>query len=345
MTKRIFRAILLVALAVLLLSVGLLSVSFYTDYESRYRLALKQEALSIAHGLNAGLDGQDYLPALQSDHFTGTRLTWVAADGTVLYDSAADEATMENHLQREEIAGALRYGAGESVRYSSTLARRTLYYACRLENGTVLRVAGTQDSVLGIFLHMLYPAIVVVTAAALLALLLSYRVARRVVKPLNELDLEHPELAETYDELSPLLEKIITQNRQITGQMEELRRRQREFAVITEHMSEGLLIVDGRTNLLFSNPSARRLLQIQDAEGHSVLAVNRSEAFRQAVQDALEGRHAMCLLSLDGSVYQLVANPAFEHKKVAGAVLVLLDVTEKEERERLRPGVYGERLS
>lgn len=336
MTKRIFRSIFLVALVVLLLSVALLSVVFYNDYAVQYRSELKSEALSMAHAINGGLAEEDYLRSLEQDKISQIRITWIGADGTVRYDNEAAPAQMENHAARTEVADALRYGAGESERYSATLSRKTFYYACRLQDGTVLRLAGTRDSVLGILVRMLRLAVAAVLVAIALAWLLSYRLSKRIVRPLNALDLEHPEQAEAYDELSPLLEKISAQNRQIAAQMDELRRRQTEFTAITEHMNEGLLIVDARTNLLFCNPSARRLLQIENVEKQSVLAVNRSEDFREAVQRALSGEHDLRTLTLDGRIYQLMANPAMEDGRLAGAVLVLLDVTEREDREQLR---------
>ena len=304
MTKRIFRSIFLVALVVLLLSVALLSVVFYNDYAVQYRSELKSEALSMAHAINGGLAEEDYLRSLEQDKISQIRITWIGADGIVRYDNEAAPAQMENHAARTEVADALRYGAGESERYSATLSQKTFYYACRLQDGTVLRLAGTRDSVLGILLRMLRPAVAAVLVAIALAWLLSYRLSKRIVRPLNALDLEHPEQA--------------------------------EFTAITEHMNEGLLIVDARTNLLFCNPSARRLLQIENVEKQSVLAVNRSEDFREAVQRALSGEHDLRTLTLDGRIYQLMANPAMEDGRLAGAVLVLLDVTEREDREQLR---------
>ena len=202
MTKRIFRSIFLVALVVLLLSVALLSVVFYNDYAVQYRSELKSEALSMAHAINGGLAEEDYLRSLEQDKISPIRITWIGADGTVRYDNEAAPAQMENHAARTEVADALRYGAGESERYSATLSQKTFYYACRLQDGTVLRLAGTRDSVLGILLRMLRPAVAAVLVAIALAWLLSYRLSKRIVRPLNALDLEHPEQAEAYDELS-----------------------------------------------------------------------------------------------------------------------------------------------
>lgn len=336
MTKRIFAAILLVTVTVLLLSAAAISAVLYEDFEAQLFTSLKSEAHTIAVAVERGLPVQDYLTALEPAQVTDLRLTWVAADGSVLYDSDADAAAMENHLAREEIAEALQNGYGDSTRDSATISKKTIYYACRLTDGTVLRVSGTQDSVLGVLLNALRPAVFVLLAAVLLALLLSYRVSKRVVRPLNALDLENPQAVETYDELTPLLEKISTQNRQIHAQMEQLRRSQEEFAAVTGHMSEGLLVIDTKMRLLFSNESARRLLHIAPRDGQSLLEVNRSAPFREAAQDALRGSHAQESLTLDGRIYQLVANPAYDGQTLTGAVLLLLDVTERADRERLR---------
>lgn len=336
MTKRIFTAILLVTVAILLLSSAVISVVLYEDFEAQFFNELKSEAHTIAVALESGLPAEEYLPALEPARVTDLRVTWVAANGDVLYDSDADATTMENHLAREEIAEALQNGYGDSTRNSATISKKTIYYACRLTDGTVLRVSGTQDSVFGILLNVLKPTAGVLLAAVLLALVLSYRVSKRVVRPLNELDLENPQKVETYDELTPLLEKISAQNRQIRTQMEQLRRSQEEFAAVTGHMSEGLLVIDAKMRLLFCNEAAKRLLHIEQAETQSLLTVNRSAPFREAADNALQGKHAQESLTLDGRIYQLVANPAYDGETLTGAVLLLLDVTEREDRERLR---------
>lgn len=336
MTKRIFTAIVLVTVVILLLSSALISVVLYGDLETQFFNQLKSETHTIAVALESGLSAEDYLPALEPAKVTELRVTWVAASGEVLYDSDADETTMENHLAREEIAEALQNGYGDSTRNSATISKKTIYYACRLSDGTVLRVSGTQDSVFGILFSILKPMAWVLLAALLLALVLSYRVSKRVVRPLNELDLEHPQKVETYEELTPLLEKISAQNRQIRAQMEQLRRSQEEFAAVTGHMSEGLLVIDAKMRLLFCNEAAKRLLHIGQAETQSLLTVNRSAPFREAAEEALRGEHAQESVTLDGRIYQLMANPAYDGQTLTGAVLLLLDVTEREDRERLR---------
>ena len=335
MTKRIFRSIFLVALVVLLLSVALLSVVFYNDYAVQYRSELKSEALSMAHAINGGLAEEDYLRSLEQDKISQIRITWIGADGTVRYDNEAAPAQMENHAARTEVADALRYGAGESERYSATLSQKTFYYACRLQDGTVLRLAGTRDSVLGILLRMLRPAVAAVLVAIALAWLLSYRLSKRIVRPLNALDLEHPEQAEAYDELSPLLEKISAQNRQIAAQMDELRRRQAEFDDITARMDEGLVLFSASGDILFANHAVRRLFPRDSAAGN-YLTLCRDAAYTQAVEAALAGGGAHTKMEKNGRTYALTASSVAEDGAGHAAVLFIVDITEREQAEQQR---------
>ncbi len=336
MTKRIFRYILLVTAVILLLSCVLISLVVHRDYEDQFLAEIRSEVYTITCALNEGLEAETLLPRLKQTGAVTMRITWIDAQGTVLYDSDAEAAAMENHLSREEIAEALEWGEGRSIRYSSTLGKSTFYYACRLSDGTVLRISGVRANVWGILLNVLFPMLLVFLVAILLCLLLAYRIAKRAVKPLNEVDLEHPEEAQTYEELSPLLEKIAAQNRQITAQMQELRHREEEFTAVTEHMSEGLLMVDPQGKLLLCNTTGEKLLGLEQARGKSLLEINRSPAFRAAAEAVSQGRREVQSLSLEGRSYQLMCTPAFDGEKLTGATLVLLDVTEKEDRERLR---------
>lgn len=335
MTNRIFRSILTVTVVVLLLACVIISVVIYGNYEDQFLAEIRNEAYTITCALNEGLEAEELLPKLRQTGAVDLRITWISPEGQVLYDSDAEAGEMENHLNREEVAEAFRKGEGQSVRDSSTLSERTFYYACLLSDGTVLRISGERDSVWGVLLDALKPMILVLLVAILLALLLAYRTAKRVVKPLNEVDLEHPEKARTYEELAPLLEKISAQNRQIADQMQELRRREEEFTAVTEHMSEGLLIVDKHAELLLCNTTAKKLLGIEKT-GQSLLSINRSPVFRSAAEAVAQGQREVQSLSLDGRSYQLMTTPAYDGEILTGATLVLLDVTEKEDRERLR---------
>ena len=332
MTKRIFRSILIVSLTVLLASLALTVGVLHGYFESRVEEELASRTSYIAHGVET--QGLAYFDGLTPD----CRITWVAADGVVLYDSREDAATLGNHADREEIRQALETGRGRSARYSDTLARKTLYSALRLSDGTVVRVADTQYSVWMLVVQVLQPVALMTLLAFALALTLAGRVARQIVRPINDLDLNAPEEEpEVYDELAPLLTKIRSQSRQIRRQMQELQRRQEEFTAITENMSEGLLVVDGQTRVLSCNSAGLRLLGAQEAaQGDTVYALNRESAFRRCVEEALAGRRCEQLLDRTEDSRQIIASPVEQDGAAVGAVLVILDVTEKEQRERLR---------
>ncbi len=333
MTKRIFRSIFLVALAVLLASVGLIMAVLYAYFTQQYQNELETEAVYIVEGME-GI-GSSYLDSLKAHD--GTRITWISADGTVLYDNRVSPANMENHANREEVRQALAEGSGESSRYSDTLAEKTINYATRLSDGTVLRVSGTQYTILSLLLSMLEPIIVVFAITLVLSLFLAYQVSKKAIQPLNEIDLEHPENAKAYEELTPMLRKISGQNKQIKKQMSELRRRQEEFTAITENMQEGLLVVDNQMDILSCNHSAAQMLHTDPVtDGQNVLILNRDTLFRETVEGALAGEHQEQILTMGERLFQLIANPVWEEDKISGAVLLLMDVTEREEREKLR---------
>ena len=330
MTQRIFRAIFLVALAVFLAGSALIMGALYNYFSDLYTDQIQAEANYLCEAV------EDLgLPYLESLKKSPHRITWIDGDGTVLFDSAADAQALENHASRQEIQEALESGVGESIRYSATMAERSYYYALALTDGSVLRVSGEQYTVLTLVLGIGQYIAIILLAALALALLLASRVSRAIIRPINDIDLEHPEQVDTYEELTPLLNRIARQNRQIQSQVEELKTKQQEFATITENMSEGLLVIDTETDVLSYNHAALRLLGASKVEG-SVLSLNRSLHFRDAVDASLHGRHSEALMELEGRSYQLIANPVHEGEAVVGAVLMLLDVTEREEREKLR---------
>ncbi len=331
MRKRIFKTIFASSIFILLLSLALF-VSFLHSYFDRQVFEeLASEANYIARGLE-GL-GLDYFDGLTSEN----RITYISADGQVLFDSAADSSAMENHAAREEVQSALRTGWGQSSRRSKTLSENTLYYALRTSDGNVLRVASRQSTILALGLSLTLPILSTVAAAVILCSLLSRRLAGRITAPILALDLAHPEECDTYEELSPLLVRLHKQNSTIRAQMDELRRNQAEFTAITENMSEGFLLIDCRTNLLSYNTSALRLLGASTAvTGQSVLALERGESFRKVVDEALSGRHSEALLRQDGRCYQLYANCVKRSDQIVGAVVGIFDVTDREEREVLR---------
>lgn len=331
MTKRIFRSILGVTLVVLAASLVLVTGVLHGYFEDQVGRELAARAAYIARGVEQS--GTEYLKDLPGE----SRITWVDSDGTVLWDNQENPAAMDNHAQRQEIRQALLAGTGTAARYSDTLAQKTLYYALRLSDGSVVRVADTQYTVWAMVLQAAQPVALMMLLAAVLALALASRVSKQLVAPINQLDLDAPETAECYEELSPLLGKIRSQQRQIRRQMEDLRQRQEEFAALTETMSEGFVAVDQETRVLACNPAALRLLGAQAApEGESVYALNREAPFRRCVEQALAGRRCEVLLESEDSCRQVIASPARREGQTAGAVLMVLDVTEKERRDALR---------
>ena len=284
MTKRIFRSILGVSLAVLLASLVLIVGVLHGYFQDRVSGELESLAEYIAHGVEE--NGTDYL----TEDLPGSyRITWVDADGTVLFDNRQDPEEMGNHAQREEIREALILGKGHAVRYSDTLSQQTLYAAQRLADGTVLRVSSAQYSVWVLVLQALQPVALMMLLAFILAMALASRVARQLVEPINAIDLNDPAGSETYEELTPLLSKLRSQQRQIQRQMRDLKRRQEEFTAITENMSEGFLVIDQETRVLTYNSAVLRLLyaQVPTEEGESVYALNREAGFRRCVEEAL----------------------------------------------------------
>lgn len=335
MTRKIFQSMIAVVVSVLLLSLALITGVLYEHFESAMLDQMRTTASFVEQGVKE--DGMKYLDEMSSSQ---CRITWIEADGTVKFDNRSDPSTMENHADRAEVKEALENESGTSIRRSSTLSEHTLYYAKRMQDGTVLRLAMSQRSVLFLMGGMISPVVFIFLAACALAGVLSYRVSKKIVKPLGSIDLQHPEQVETYDELSPFLQRIAAQNREIRSQMEEIRKQQQEFSMITENMSEGLFVVDRNHQILSYNRSAVRIFGMApESVPENLLAVNRSEGFRSVVDSALKGRHAQENLELDGRVYQIIASPVCQQEDaldLVGAVILTLDVTEKEAQEQYR---------
>jgi len=330
MTGKIFRNSFLVGISVLLVCSVLFFGVMYSNYEDQAFDRLKVEADEISHALER--TDESYLKTLTA----ADRITWVAADGTVLYDSIADPSTMGNHLHREEIAEALKTGTGESSRYSETLLERNHYYAVRLSDGTVLRVACTQDSIAAMLLILLTPFLWVTALVLILCGVLAYRLAQQITKPINAIDLDNPIAGKNYAELSPFLNRIQEQNRTIRKQMSELSLRQREFTAITENMREGFLMVDSKTAVLSSNHSAVQLLCASPQEDATLRQSGCRPEILDVVDTALTGSHAELIKTIDESTWQIIANPVVSSGQVVGAVVLFMDVTEREQREALR---------
>ena len=327
MTKRIFRATLLVGVAVLIASLTLVMGALYS-YFGRVQESQLRDELSLEQ------NGMDYLKQLESDQY---RITWLRADGAVLYDTRADAESMENHAQRQEVQQALATGEGESSRYSATLLQKTVYYAKRLPDSTVLRLSAIRVTTGVLVLNMLQPILLVLAVALILSGVLASRLARRITEPLNRLDLEHPLENDTYEELAPLLRRMEHQRRQIDRQMDELRRRSEEFEQITGSMSEGLVLLDEAGVILSINPAARRLLDAaENCVGQDLLTVDRDVALSDALRQAAEQGHSEFRGQRNGREYQFDVTRIQSEGRTAGTVLLVFDVTERAFAERNR---------
>lgn len=332
MDKKIFNSNFLTSLFILLISFILTFVVLFNHSQNQLISELESEAEYIAYAVEN--EGAAYISNFKGDD---KRITLVSGDGTVLVDTSVDVTTLDNHANRQEIKEAMISGSGASTRFSDTMMKRTVYYATRLYDGSVLRVSATQDSIFVLLLSLVYPLSIIIIVALILSLIISHRVSKSIIKPINELDLDNPAGNEAYEELTPLLKKISAQKRTIEKQVRDARQRQEEFRLITENMSEGLLVIDNSANVLSYNKSAVQLLQIDNiANGSSVLLFNRKKGFRELVEQVLQGARVESEIANDESVYSLIGTPVFDSDRVIGAVIVIIDITESARREQLR---------
>lgn len=332
MKKRIFRSIIAVAMTVLIAGF-VLAVSFLYGYFRDSQVTQLREELAIA-ALNVNRYGEEYFDGFDSSVF---RFTLVAGDGTVLYDTQASAENMENHLDREEIKEAAESGRGSSERYSSTLTERTFYEAVRLENGDILRISASQATVGALIIGMLPGIAAVILAAGAVALILSERMAKKIVSPINGLDLENPEKNDVYEELAPLLTKISRQHRQISRQMAELKRKKDEFDQITQSMSEGMVMLDKRGFVLSINAAAMKLFEVSGSpEGRDFLTVDRNPEMSRAVREAMERKRSEFRGERNGREYQFIISRIDTDGETAGVVILCIDVTETAFAERSR---------
>ena len=343
MKKRIFCSMVALVGSAMALCFIFITGLLYEHYSNLQAEQLKETASYIEQGYEAA--GQSYLETLH----TGTnRVTLIAEDGTVLYDSQEqDVSQMSNHADREEVQQAEQDGVGFSRRYSDTMSKETVYYAIRLSDQSVLRVSVEYRSLFAMMGVLLVQALFILLVMLILALLVSYQLTKKIVKPINTVDLEHPEQVSTYEELDPLLCKLASQNREIVQKMDILRQQQYEFSMITEHMQEGLFVIDHAYTILTCNQSAMRLFGLQHSVlQKNILTVERGEPFRNVLDQALRGRHCTSQLEREGRVYQLIANPVLHNETpqemqvreddLIGVVILILDITEKETQERYR---------
>ena len=332
MTSKIFRSTFFVVIVILLCAIGIILGVLYGYFDDVQIGQLKDELRLAAIGTEES--GLSFLKRIDSDHF---RLTWVAADGTVIYDTHKDASALENHADREEIQEALQTGSGEDFRHSNTLLERTVYEAKRLSDGSVLRISVSQKTMMILVVGMLHPVSIVIVIAIALSALLAKRMANKIVDPLNNLNLEQPLANDTYEELAPLLRRINQQHRQIEDQMRKLQRKTDEFQQITSNMQEGLVVLDKETNIRSMNSAAQKIFSA-DASclGKSFFMVNRSSLLRTALNDALDHGHGSTQLELRGKVYRFDLSCIRSDGNILGAVILAVDVTESRNAEQLR---------
>ena len=332
MTKKIFQSIMFAAMAVLLASILIIMGCLY-DYFTGVQEQQLEDELSLAM-VGVENSGEAYLKAI---HGKSYRLTWIGADGSVRFDTQADETSMENHAQRDEVREALQSGEGKSSRYSDTLLEKTVYYARRMTDGSVLRISISRATIGVIAMGMLQPMLVVACAALLLAFFLAKRISAHVVAPLNRLDLEKPLENDAYEELAPLLTRISHQRRQIDAQMKELQQKKDEFAQITSSMNESLVLMNEKGVILSINPAARALFRADErCIGQDFLTIERSHELSVAIGHAMQTGHSETRFSRSGREYQLDISRIESEGAVVGAVLLAFDVTEEAFAERNR---------
>ena len=336
MTKKILAGVIGVSLVIMLVCVGLVMGIMYDYMGEKIDEQMASEAILAEEAWLTG--GEAFLDRMEDRPDIKSRITLIDSQGKVLYDSVADQSSMENHMEREEVKEALTEGVGKASRTSYTLAEDTRYYAKKTADGNIVRISTSHYSQLGLLLDTFGMIIITVAVLIMLSVFISYRVARAIIKPINDIDLDNPDISENYEELGPLLHRIHQQNNRIKRQMEKLRKSREEFNIITKNMSEGLIIIDKDTEILTYNRSATEMLGGGDGrqiEG-SVLKLNRSEPFRKAVSEALEGNNSQVYLTEGEATYEIISNPVREEEEVTGAILIVMDVTEREKGEILR---------
>lgn len=332
MTRRIFRAVCTAALTVFVVTMVLIFGALYSYFSGVQQKQLGNEtALAVQGAEQMGADFFEGLPV------SGYRITWISADGTVLYDSASDSGTMENHLERKEIQEALASGHGESSRYSATLMERSLYCAQRLTDGTILRLSVAHGSVLLLVLGMLQPIILIVAVAVILAFVLASRLSKHIVAPMNRLNLDEPLENDGYEELTPLLRRIYSQQQQLALQSANLRQKKQELHTIIGNMEEGMVLLDAANRVISMNRAAEVLLNVSPMHGgRNMLELTANRELQEAVQTAAAGTSCTRQTRLQGKTVQISAAPVQTERAVSGTAIVLFDITQQEQAEQRR---------
>lgn len=332
MKNKIFRALVALAAMAVLVASGLITFLVSQDYFNETKKELAQEARYISMGLESG--GNDFLNKIAAENGSNVRITLIDKDGIVLFDNQAEAKTLENHAMRQEIMEAVAVGAGEAERFSDTLDKTTYYYAVRLEDGKILRLARTIDSIYKSVLQMLPIMGGIVIVVAFLASVVARRVTFNLIKPLDQVNLDEPLDNETYDELAPFLTRIAKQKRQLSKNLKKLRGKQEELTIITNNMNEGLVLLNGQQNVLFINESAAKIFGFSAKEviGRNILTVDRAQEVQDLLQKVSQAGKGEGLYEKDGHFYQLSGSSV----NGSGSVILIYDVTEKMTAEKLR---------
>lgn len=329
MNKKIFRLNFLVSVIVLVITFTMVFGALFYYFEGQIFSELESETEYVSAAIKN--EGADYIKGFSD---SSRRITLIDKNGAVIADSAADAGSMGDHSDRQEIVDAQKFGSGKSSRYSATLMQKTLYYAVKLDDGSILRLSTVQNSVFAVLSGLIQPFVAILAIALIVSLVLSKRASKAIIDPINRLDLDNPEKNVAYEELTPLLRRIHEQKETISRQIEEAGRRQAEFSLIIENMQEGLLITDRHANLLMLNSSAKKLLGAKNEK--SVFELNRTKEFTDAVLSALNGEKRESETEIKGRNYQLLVTPVKDGDAVAGAVALIIDDTERIQRETLR---------
>lgn len=332
MKNKIFRALVALAAMAVLVASGLITFLVSQDYFNETKKELAQEARYISMGLESG--GNDFLNKIAAENGSNVRITLIDKDGIVLFDNQAEAKTLENHAMRQEIMEAVAVGAGEAERFSDTLDKTTYYYAVRLEDGKILRLARTIDSIYKSVLQMLPIMGGIVIVVAFLASIVARKVTFNLIKPLDQVNLDEPLDNETYDELAPFLTRIAKQKRQLSKNLKKLRGKQEELTIITNNMNEGLVLLNGQQNVLFINESAAKIFGFSAKEviGRNILTVDRAQEVQDLLQKVSQAGKGEGLYEKDGHFYQLSGSSV----NGSGSVILIYDVTEKMTAEKLR---------
>ncbi len=332
MTKRIFRGIFFVSIITMLLSIVFIIGVQYQFYSESQLSSLKNEAYYISNIID---DNSEYLESIKNSE---DRITLIDSDGTVLFDNRYDVSLMQNHSDRKEIKEAMENGSGYSVRFSETISRKTCYYALKLEDGKVLRLSNSRASIFSTVMTLLSPLCAIIIASVVLSYVLASIISKKLLKPINEMDIEKPIIEESYEELSPIIKKINAQNRKIRAQISALTQSRREFEIISDNMSEGLILTDKNGRILTHNKSVEQIFSVtENPDGENILELNRSESFREIFTSLRDGKRVDTTTETDGKIYEITLNPVFnDDGSLCGSVILIIDITEKENRERLR---------